>query len=169
MGTSNFGYDDVLGIIALNTPRFKEQIMAWYKDEGIERDDVADIDWDFYYEDWQQDIDELNTRIGDIEIYLESGYYEGSMLRITSTNDYLYPDELCAIINARNDKKKLTSVCRDINAYYYGISPSDIFKSFDIVRDWINERIYTKDLLNLNVAYRFSNGETGYTDSETLI
>lgn len=181
MATSNFGYDDVLGIIALNTIDFEKEAIEDYNENVATCDDemidsLSDDDWYYFYEDWKNEIDELNGRMSTLYIELESGYYEGAMLRlhygcskVLSSSSYCTDEELASIINNRYDKKQLTKVCRDIDCYYWSISPSEIFNDYDVLKEWINNNLKCKALLNLGIAYRFDNGETGYSISNELL
>lgn len=177
MATSNFGCDEVLGVIALNTIDFEKDAIEYYNTEIAENEEEKieylsgdSIEWDWYYQDWQEEIKELNNQLNVLEVELESGYYESAMLRLHYHNDtHLTDEELSLIINARYEPKQLTSVCRDIDCYYWSISPSEIFNDYDILKEWINKRLKSKGLLNLNMAYRYSNGETGYSISDALL
>lgn len=175
MATSNFGYDNVLGIIALNTIDYeKNEVECYNTYEAVSNEDkierIDEWQWQVYYDDWKEELEILNNNLSYIKLELESGYYEGAMLKLESTGKaYLSTDELQCIIENRNDKEELTKVCRDIDCYYYGVKPSKIFNEYRIVVDWINERIKNEELLNLGIAYRFSNGETGYSRSKELL
>lgn len=178
MATSNFNYDNVLGTIALNTIDFEAEMVCDYNENIAECEDdkITYLDynrfsyeWDEYYEDWEEAVKDLNDKLDVLKIELESGYYEGAQLKLHYANEYITDLELEQLIDARYDLKQLTKVCRDIDAYYWGVSPSKVFKDYDVLKEWINDNLKCGNLLNLNVAYAFSNGETGYQRTNELL
>lgn len=181
MATSNFGYDEVLGVIALNTRDYETEELNYWNDEVAECEEekkeyLTEDDWYWYYEDWKQEIEELNDKLLTTHIELESGYYESAMLRMKYNNsrclsysEYFTSQDIAMIINNRNDKNNLTKVCEELDCEYWCVSPSEIIKDYKVIDEWINARLKSGELLNLGIAYRFSNGETGYSINDELL
>lgn len=171
MATSNFMYDEVLGIIVLNVYDYVKREVEFHRiEEGIEDYDESDVEYDWYYDDWMWEIKELNKKLNVLEVSLESGYYDGAQLRVEyRNNSILTHNELSGLIAHRNDKKMLTYLCRELDCRYWDISPSKIFKDYSIIVEWVNSNLKCEALLNLGVSARFSNGETWYSKSNELL
>lgn len=157
MSTCNFTNDDLLGIIALNSIDYEAEYRA---SEGIEDDDVSYI-FEWYYKDWDETLQDLNSSLYYMSLQLEPGYYYGATLKIEGNNIDTY--DLKQILAVRNNKDQLAAVCKDMELdHYYGYKPSKIVSEFKTVVDWINARIKTTELLNLGITAIFSNGEAVY-------
>lgn len=149
MSTGNFGSDDFLGIIAIN-------------DRDYEFDDY---DW----ENWEDDIKDFNDDLQYFKLRIEPGYYEGGQLMLDGNDFWNVWGNTLDVLELKNDKEKLTEYCKEHNARYYDISPKAIFNEYKKIIEWINKGIKEEWLLNLGIAYRFSNGETGYSRSKQML
>ena len=141
MATSNFG-----------TPKFGLPLVA-VGDIRDEDGEVLEDESNWNYISIEHEVAEFNKETVYLELEVKSGYYEGCWFDIKETNDYW-------------DYEQLDELTDEDADYFFGDTAEQVRK--DYAEDMKKIRAELKKLvdewgaLELGVAYRFSNGETGY-------
>ena len=174
-GTSNFRSQDSFDMWAISD----NDLAGFDNFTEDEKEAVEAGDYDYYnscieiaYDDLNDFVDEeLNSKLEHFTIALKGGYYEG-------LQSYVFPN--CNKNTGREfERDDIEDAIYDLESdfvYYEDMSEEEAHKKAEEIINAEVEKI-NKELLprlkehgmyQIKVAYRFSNGETGYTKVESL-